>query len=106
MQIGVVEGVKGISWTEITIAGQSNHAGTTPMRLRRDPGAVAVLPVWPGMPARVIDAVLDSPALRGLILQSYGVGNVPDGDPAWIDQTALSICLAGSCVLYASMKAR
>src|SRR5690606_35046847 len=33
--------VQGISWTELTIAGQSAHAGTTPMRLRRDPGLVA-----------------------------------------------------------------
>ncbi len=37
-RIGVVEGVQGISWTELTIEGQSNHAGTTPMNLRRDPG--------------------------------------------------------------------
>lgn len=35
--IGVVESVQGISWTEITIVGQSAHAGTTPMRLRHDP---------------------------------------------------------------------
>ncbi len=35
--IGVVTGVQGISWTEITITGRSAHAGTTPMRLRRDP---------------------------------------------------------------------
>jgi N-carbamoyl-L-amino-acid hydrolase len=35
--IGVVEGVQGISWMELTIIGQSAHAGTTPMRLRRDP---------------------------------------------------------------------
>ena len=35
--IGVVEGVQGISWQEVTIAGQSAHAGTTPMRLRHDP---------------------------------------------------------------------
>ena len=35
--VGVVEGVQGISWTELTITGQSAHAGTTPMRLRRDP---------------------------------------------------------------------
>jgi N-carbamoyl-L-amino-acid hydrolase len=35
--IGVVEGVQGISWTEIVIVGQSAHAGTTPMRLRHDP---------------------------------------------------------------------
>ena len=39
--IGAVEGVQGISWTEFTITGQSNHAGTTPMRLRRDAGYAA-----------------------------------------------------------------
>jgi N-carbamoyl-L-amino-acid hydrolase len=39
--IGVVEGVQGISWTELAITGRSAHAGTTPMRLRRDPGFVA-----------------------------------------------------------------
>ncbi len=41
IDVGVVESVQGISWTEVTIDGQSNHAGTTPMRLRRDPGYVA-----------------------------------------------------------------
>lgn len=41
IEIGVVEGVQGISWTELTINGQSAHAGTTPMRLRHDPGYVA-----------------------------------------------------------------
>jgi N-carbamoyl-L-amino-acid hydrolase len=39
--IGVVEGVQGISWTELTLTGQSCHAGTTPMRLRHDPAFVA-----------------------------------------------------------------
>jgi N-carbamoyl-L-amino-acid hydrolase len=39
--IGAVTGVQGISWQEITISGQSNHAGTTPMDLRHDPGYVA-----------------------------------------------------------------
>lgn len=39
--IGVVEGVQGISWTEVTLTGQSCHAGTTPMRLRHDPAFVA-----------------------------------------------------------------
>jgi N-carbamoyl-L-amino-acid hydrolase len=39
--IGAVEGVQGISWTEFTVHGQSNHAGTTPMRLRHDAGFVA-----------------------------------------------------------------
>lgn len=41
LDIGVVESVQGISWTELTITGQSNHAGTTPMRLRRDAGYAA-----------------------------------------------------------------
>ena len=39
--IGVVEGVQGISWTEIVIVGQSAHAGTTPMHLRHDPAYCA-----------------------------------------------------------------
>jgi N-carbamoyl-L-amino-acid hydrolase len=39
--IGAVTGVQGISWTELTITGQSNHAGTTPMALRHDPLLVA-----------------------------------------------------------------
>lgn len=37
-KIGVVENLQGISWQELTITGQSNHAGTTPMRLRHDAG--------------------------------------------------------------------
>jgi N-carbamoyl-L-amino-acid hydrolase len=41
VQIGVVEGVQGISWTELRITGQSNHAGTTPMALRHDAGLAA-----------------------------------------------------------------
>ena len=39
--VGAVDGVQGISWTEVVITGQSNHAGTTPMSLRKDPGYVA-----------------------------------------------------------------
>lgn len=39
--VGAVESVQGISWTEVVVTGQSNHAGTTPMRLRKDPGFVA-----------------------------------------------------------------
>lgn len=34
--IGAVTGVQGISWTELTITGQSNHAGTTPIDMRHD----------------------------------------------------------------------
>lgn len=40
-RIGAVTGVQGISWREVTVTGQSNHAGTTPIRLRRDAGLAA-----------------------------------------------------------------
>jgi N-carbamoyl-L-amino-acid hydrolase len=39
--IGAVTGVQGISWTELTVTGQSNHAGTTPMAMRHDAGYAA-----------------------------------------------------------------
>jgi N-carbamoyl-L-amino-acid hydrolase len=41
LTIGAVTGVQGISWQELTLTGQSNHAGTTPLALRRDAGLVA-----------------------------------------------------------------
>ncbi|MFM7081657.1 MAG: M20 family metallo-hydrolase [Actinomycetota bacterium] len=41
VRIGAVTSVQGISWQEVTIHGQSNHAGTTPMHLRRDPAYAA-----------------------------------------------------------------
>jgi len=39
--IGAVENLQGISWQEVAITGQSNHAGTTPMRMRHDAGYCA-----------------------------------------------------------------
>jgi N-carbamoyl-L-amino-acid hydrolase len=39
--IGAVRDLQGISWQEVNITGQSNHAGTTPMRLRHDAGYCA-----------------------------------------------------------------
>jgi beta-ureidopropionase / N-carbamoyl-L-amino-acid hydrolase len=41
MEAGVVTGVQAISWLELTIVGKSCHAGTTPMKMRRDPGLAA-----------------------------------------------------------------
>ena len=34
--IGVVEGIVGINWWDVTIEGFANHAGTTPMNKRKD----------------------------------------------------------------------
>ena len=37
LEIGVVEGVLGMVCYEITVQGESNHAGTTPISMRKDP---------------------------------------------------------------------
>ena len=37
IQIGVVEGVLGMCCYEVIISGESDHAGTTPMKMRKDP---------------------------------------------------------------------
>ena len=34
--IGVVQGVQGIRWYEVTVTGQDAHTGATPMRLRKN----------------------------------------------------------------------
>src|SRR5437764_10333162 len=36
IDIGVVEGIVGINWWDVTIEGFANHAGTTPMNQRQD----------------------------------------------------------------------
>jgi beta-ureidopropionase / N-carbamoyl-L-amino-acid hydrolase len=39
--VGAVENLQGISWQRVTIDGDANHAGTTPMSMRRDAGHAA-----------------------------------------------------------------
>lgn len=36
LQVGVVQGIVGLRWLEVTITGMSNHAGATPMDQRHD----------------------------------------------------------------------
>lgn len=60
--IGVVQGIQGIRWFEVTVTGSESHAGTTPMNRRRD----AMLGA-----ARIVDAVnriaLDHPPGVGTV---------------------------------------
>ena len=52
--------------------------GTGPIRRRGGiSDAVAVLRLHPGLDAHTIGAVLDRPALRGVVLEAYGAGNGP-----------------------------
>jgi L-asparaginase len=45
---------------------------------------VGLLRVYPGMPASLLRAALGAP-IRGLILEAYGAGTIPDGDPEWLE---------------------
>ena len=44
LQIGILTGVQGARWYDLTIEGQPVHAGPTPMEVRRDP-FMGVLPI-------------------------------------------------------------
>ncbi|MGI9381992.1 MAG: type I asparaginase [Methyloligellaceae bacterium] len=70
---------------------------------------IAVLPVFPGMPARLIDATVETGAC-GIVLRCYGVGTAPTADPdflaalqrasdAGVIVVAVSQCLEGRVLL-------
>lgn len=60
-KLGIVTGIQGVRWFEITVCGSSAHAGTTPLDDRRDALMTAAR-----MVARIGDraASLEDPALR------------------------------------------
>jgi beta-ureidopropionase / N-carbamoyl-L-amino-acid hydrolase len=76
--IGVVEGIVGIRWWDVTVTGFANHAGTTPMDQRRDALlsaaqlVLAVNEVATSMPGRQVATV-------GRIRAEPGAPNVIPG---------------------------
>lgn len=63
-----------------------------------DPAAVAVIRIFPGISATLLQAVLSQPGLNGVILQSYGVGNAPTSDAALME-TLESAIARGTTIL-------
>ncbi|BCS95336.1 L-asparaginase 1 [Desulfoluna limicola] len=54
----------------------------TPLRVHKlHDSPVAVLRLFPGISAAVVKNLL-APPIKGLVLETYGVGNAPDNDPA------------------------
>ena len=78
INIGVVEGIVGINWWDVTIEGFANHAGTTPMDRRQDALLAAahliigVNKVVTGVPGRQVGTV-------GRIKAEPGAPNVIPG---------------------------
>jgi len=72
--VAAVTGVQAIRWFEVTIEGESNHAGTTPIAYRRDAGLVAALLA---VEARAVaDAIDGQVATVGRIVLEPGQINV------------------------------
>jgi N-carbamoyl-L-amino-acid hydrolase len=78
INIGVVEGIVGINWWNVTIEGFANHAGTTPMNQRQDAALaaahfiIAVNRVVTSVPGRQVGTV-------GRISAEPGAPNVIPG---------------------------
>jgi N-carbamoyl-L-amino-acid hydrolase len=78
-RIGVVTGIVGIRRIRITFSGQADHAGTTPMRMRRDAGR-ALVAFCHNLPSRLQRvAAAESVWNLGSIQLQPGVGNVVPG---------------------------
>lgn len=45
-----------------------------------NPDAVVVLPVYPGVPARIVRDLLSHKEVKGVVLHTYGAGNPPDAN--------------------------
>ncbi len=81
VDIGVVEGIVGIRWWDVTVTGFANHAGTTPMNQRHDAllasakFIVAVNRIVTSEPGRQVDTV-------GRIQAYPGAPNVIPGQVA------------------------
>ncbi|MGD9566998.1 MAG: M20 family metallo-hydrolase [Sedimentibacter sp.] len=52
IEIGIIQAIAGMKTLQITVEGTSNHAGTTPMVIRRDPVVAS---------AKIIDKIADVP---------------------------------------------
>ena len=53
--------------------------------------AVGILPMYPGMPESVIAALCSNEEVKGIILHSYGVGNLPDQNVFLIEQLTTAV---------------
>lgn len=77
LPLGIVDAIAGQSRVKVRFEGQANHAGTTPMHLRRD--ALSGAAEWIASVEREACAVAGAVATVGQISASPGVGNVIPG---------------------------
>ncbi len=78
LPLGIVEAIAGQTRLKVTFEGQANHAGTTPMHLRKD--ALAAAAEWIGVVERYAAAIPGLVATVGRLEVLPGVGNVIAGN--------------------------
>lgn len=77
LPLGVVEAIAGQSRLDLSFEGRANHAGTTPMHLRRD--ALVGAAEWIGMVEREASSVVGAVATVGRVRVTPGATNVIAG---------------------------
>lgn len=80
LSVGVVEGIVGISWSRLTLHGIQDHAGPTPMRIRRD-ALVAAADV-----VRAVRAIPNqvSPEMVATVGRLDVSPNITNAIPGWV----------------------
>lgn len=78
LAIGVVEGMQGYSWWHVAVEGRANHAGTTPMAMRRDAGTAAMELIH-GITKRSAKSLTPAVATIGTFMLEPGSINVVPG---------------------------
>lgn len=94
--IGVVQGIVGLRWIEVTVRGMANHAGTTPMDQRRDALVAAArfvvavhdaVRAEPGRQVATVGRLIPEPNTRNVIPGEVTLSvDLRDLDPARLDQ--------------------
>lgn len=77
--VGVVGGIVGITWSEVTIRGQADHAGPSPMHLRHD-ALVAAAHVITGVERLAVDQDATAVATVGRLAIAPNVINTIPGE--------------------------
>lgn len=67
-----------VKWDLVRRSGISS--GKFDIQINLDTAHVACLRIFPGIKPEMIDGVLKVPGLRGLILETFGAGNAPEGE--------------------------
>ena len=92
----------GLAGVEILVDGsrlRNAEPGAVGLPLTLD-APVGLLRLYPGMPAALLRAAMAAP-MKGLVLEAYGAGTVPDADPEFVDALAergVVVTVVSQCV--------